>query len=554
DFLAPIGGSRWMVLPNGTLAIAQAALQDGGQYRCTATNALGTAQLLATLAVVAYPPRIAGGTRLLTAHAGVPVTMRCPAEGRPPPSISWVLANETHISSSSQGNQKVLVWPDGTLMIKDVTVYDRGLYTCTATNPAGTDTLTVKLQVIAAPPIILEEKRQQITAMAGQDLNLPCTAEGNPQPHVHWVLAKGTVVKPLQFVNTRVLMLPNGTLRLSSIAPTDSGNYECIATSSTGSERRVVILTVPHRDTLPRIAAASQGTTQLSFGDKLLLNCTATGEPQPRIIWRLSRRYVLFDNGTLYLNRAGATEEGDYTCYAQNTLGRDEMKVHITVVTAAPQIKHSYKTYIKVKAGDTALMDCEAAGEPKPKIFWLLPSSDMISSSTDRHLLHANGSLSVHRAKLLDAGEYMCVARNAGGDDTKLYKLHVDAKPPIINGLYTNRTIIKVTAVRHSKKQIDCRAEGTPPPQIIPSLLLRGATSTSHYPPTPHTHSCTHWKAAVEAVEREQLFAAAAVSAEGPAWGTAVERTGGRNHSVRAGTAPGPEPSKKCDWQSREGW
>ncbi|XP_021252413.1 immunoglobulin superfamily member 10 [Numida meleagris] len=575
-------GSRRTVLANGTLAITRAALQDGGQYRCTATNALGTTQLLATLAVVAYPPRIAGGTRLLTAHAGMPVAMRCPAEGRPPPSISWVLANETHVSSSSQGNQKVLVQPDGTLTIKDVTVYDRGLYTCTAKNPAGTDTLTVKLQVIAAPPVILEEKRQQITAMAGQDLSLPCTAEGNPQPHVHWVLSEGTVVKPLQFVNTRVLLLPSGTLRLSGIVPADSGNYECIATSSTGSERRVVSIAVRHQDVLPRIAAASQGMTQLNFGDKLLLNCTATGEPKPRIIWRLpskavvdqwhrmgsrihvypngslvieavtekdagdylcvarnkigddlilmkvsitmkpakidqkqyfkklvpygkdfrvdckasgspapeiswslpdgtvinnamladdsghrSRRYVLFDNGTLYLNRAGVTEQGDYTCYAQNTLGRDEMKIHITVVMAAPQIKHSYKTYIKVKAGDTALLDCEAVGEPKPKIFWLLPSSDMISSSTDRHLLHANGSLSVHRAKLLDAGEYMCVARNAGGDDTKLYKLDVDAKPPIINGFHTNKTIIKVTAVRHSKKQIDCRAEGTPPPQIM---------------------------------------------------------------------------------------
>ncbi|OXB73440.1 UNVERIFIED_CONTAM: hypothetical protein H355_015168, partial [Colinus virginianus] len=579
----PVGSSsRRTVLANGTLAIARAALQDGGQYRCTATNALGSAQLLATLAVVAYPPRITGGTRLLTAHAGMPVAMRCSAEGRPPPSISWVLANETHVSSSSQGNQKVLVQPDGTLMIKDVTVYDRGLYTCTAQNPAGTDTLTVKLQVIAAPPVILEEKRQRITAMAGQELHLPCTVEGNPQPRVHWVLPEGTVVKPLQFVNAKVLLLPSGTLRLSSTAPTDSGNYECIATSSTGSERRVVSLTVQHRDTLPRIAAASQGVTQLNFGDKLLLNCTATGEPQPRIIWRLpskavvdqwhrmgsrihvypngslvieavtekdagdylcvarnkigddlilmkvsitmkpakidqklyfkklvpygkdfrvdckasgspapeiswslpdgtvinnamladdsghrTRRYVLFDNGTLYLNRAGVTEEGDYTCYAQNTLGRDEMKIHITVVVAAPQIKHSHKTYMKVKAGDTALLDCEAVGEPKPKVFWLLPSSEMISSSTDRHLLHANGSLSVRRARLLDAGEYMCVARNAGGDDTKLYKLDVDAKPPIINGLYTNKTIIKVTAVRHSKKQIDCRAEGTPPPQIM---------------------------------------------------------------------------------------
>ncbi|NXI64510.1 IGS10 protein, partial [Anseranas semipalmata] len=577
------GDGRWMVFANGTLSIARAGLEDRGQYLCTAANPLGAARLLVTLSVVAYPPRIAGGrSQLLTAHSGKSAAMKCKAEGRPPPTISWVLANRTYISSSSEGNRKVHLQPDGTLIIKEVTVYDRGLYKCMAKNAAGIDTLTVKLQVIAAPPVILEEKRQRVAGVMGENLKLPCTVEGNPHPSVHWVLFDGTVVKPLQFINAKLFLFPNGTLHLSNAAPSDSGSYECIATSSTGSERRVVSLVVEQRDTLPKIAAASQEMTRLNFGDKLLLNCTATGEPKPRIIWRLpskavvdqwhrmgsrihvypngslvidavtekdagdylcvarnkigddlilmkvsitmkpakidqkqyfkklvpygkdfkvdckasgspapeiswslpdgtvinnamladdsgcrSRRYVLFDNGTLYLNRAGITEEGDYTCYAQNTLGRDEMKIHITVVMAAPQIKHSHKTYIKVKAGDTALLDCEVVGEPKPKIFWLLPSSDMISSSTDRYFLHVNGSLSVSQVKLLDAGEYMCVARNAGGDDTKLYKLDVDAKPPIINGLYMNKTIIKVTAVRHSKKQIDCRAEGTPPPQIM---------------------------------------------------------------------------------------
>ncbi|XP_074448414.1 immunoglobulin superfamily member 10 isoform X1 [Larus michahellis] len=583
DALEGRGDGRWVVFANGTLSIARAGLEDRGQYLCTAANPHGVARLLVTLSVVAYPPRITGGRwQLLTAHSGKHVAVKCRAEGRPPPTVSWILANKTHISDSYAGNNKVHVEPDGTLIIKEVTVYDRGLYTCLAKNPAGTDTLVVKLQVIAAPPDILEEKRQRVEGMMGEDLKLPCTVKGNPQPTVHWVLFDGTVVKPLQFVNARLFLFSNGTLRLSNMVPSDSGNYECIATSSTGSERRVVSLMVEHRDMLPKIATASQEMTQLNFGDKLLLNCTATGEPKPRIIWRLpskavvdqwhrmgsrirvypngslvieavtekdagdylcvarnkigddlilmkvsiamkpakidqkqyfkklvpygkdfrvdckasgsptpeiswslpdgtvinnamladdsghrSRRYVLFDNGTLYLNKVGVTEGGDYTCYAQNTLGRDEMKIRVTVIMAAPQIKHNYKTYIKVKAGDTALLDCEAVGEPKPKIFWLLPSSDMISSSTDRHFLHVNGSLSVHQVKLLDAGEYMCVARNPGGDDTKLYKLDVVAKPPIINGLYANKTIMKVTAVRHSKKQIDCRAEGTPPPQIM---------------------------------------------------------------------------------------
>uniref|UniRef100_A0A8C9F846 Immunoglobulin superfamily member 10 n=1 Tax=Pavo cristatus TaxID=9049 RepID=A0A8C9F846_PAVCR len=380
---------RWMVLPNGTLVIARAALQDGGQYRCTATNALGTARLLATLAVVAYPPRIAGGTRLLTAHAGMPVAMRCPAEGRPPPSISWVLANETHVSSSSQGNQKVLVRLDGTLMIKDVTVYDRGLYTCTATNPAGTDTLTVKLQVIAAPPVILEEKRQQITATVGQDLSLPCTAEGNPQPRVHWVLSEGTVVKPLQ-MGSRIHVYPNGSLVIEAVTEKDAGDYLCVARNKIGDD--LILMKVSITMKPAKIDQKQYFKKLVPYGKDFQVDCKASGSPAPEISWSLpdgtvinnamladdsgrrTRRYVLFDNGTLYLNRAGVTEEGDYTCYAQNTLGRDEMKIHITVVTAAPQIKHSYKTYIKVKAGDTALLDCEAAGEPKPKIFWLLPS------------------------------------------------------------------------------------------------------------------------------------------------------------------------------------
>ncbi|XP_074859788.1 immunoglobulin superfamily member 10 isoform X2 [Carettochelys insculpta] len=575
--------NRFEVFANGTLSIQNVNIQDRGQYLCIAANQHGSDRLLVTLSVVAYAPRILEGrSKVITVHSGKPVAVKCRAEGRPIPTISWILANKTYVSESSQGSKQAYVQPDGTLIIKAVTVYDRGLYTCMASNPAGADMLTVRLQVIVAPPVILEEKRQHIAGIMGVSLKLPCTAKGDPRPSIHWVLFDGTVVKPLHFINAKFFLFSNGTLHVRNIAPSDSGNYECIATSSTGSERRVVNLRVEQRETIPKITTASLKMTQLNFGDRLLLNCSATGEPKPRIIWRLpskavvdqwhrmgsrilvypngslfieavtekeagdylcvarnrigddlllmkvsvrmkpakidqnqyfkkevpygkdfkvdckasgspepeiswslpdgtminnvmqaddsghrSRQYILFDNGTLYFNKVGIAEEGDYTCYAQNTLGKDEMKVHITVVTTAPHIRQNYKTYAKVKAGDNAVLDCEVVGEPKPKIFWLLPSSDMISASTDRYLLHHNGSLSVSKVKLLDAGEYVCVARNAGGDDTKQYKLDVVSKPPLINGLYTNKTFMKATAIRHSKKQIDCMAEGTPAPQIM---------------------------------------------------------------------------------------
>ncbi|XP_075058085.1 immunoglobulin superfamily member 10 [Mixophyes fleayi] len=576
-------GNKMEVFTNGTLSITSASVQDRGQYLCVANNQYGSDRLLVTLSVITYPPRIIQGrSREITIHSGSSINVKCQAEGRPFPTITWILANETIASEKSDNNHKVFVHSDGTLTIREVTIYDRGIYKCLATNIAGADTFTVKIQVIAAPPVILEDKRQTVLVHPGENVKLHCTAKGNPHPSVHWVAFDGTKVKPLHYVNAKLFLFSNGTLYIRNAASSDNGNYECIATSSTGSERRVVNLKVEQSDTIPKIIQASPKSTEMNFGDTLMLNCSATGEPNPKIIWRLpskavvdqwhrmgsriqvfpngtlivqsvnekdagdylcvarnkmgddvilmkvsitmkpakivqkqhlskqvpygkdfkvdckasgsplpeiswslpdgtvinnilqaddsgrrKRRYVLFDNGTLYLNKVGMSEEGDYTCYAENTLGRDEMKVHISVVTAAPRIKLNPKTKFQARAGASTVLDCEAIGEPKPKIFWLLPSSDMIAMSHDRYILHDNGSLSITKVKLIDAGEYMCVARNPAGDDTRLLKLDVHSTPPVINGLYTNKTIIKDSALKHSRKLIHCSAEGTPPLQIM---------------------------------------------------------------------------------------
>ncbi|XP_073435152.1 immunoglobulin superfamily member 10 [Dendrobates tinctorius] len=576
-------GNRMEVFPNGTLSISSVSVQDRGQYLCVANNQYGSDRLLVTLSVITYPPRIIQGrSREVTVHSGSTVSLKCQAEGRPFPTITWILANETIASEKSDSVHKAFVLSDGTLTIKEVTIYDRGIYKCIATNTAGSDTFTVKVQVIAAPPAILEDKRQIVLALPGENVKLHCTAKGNPQPSVHWVAFDGTKVKPLHYVNAKLFLFSNGTLYIRNAASSDNGNYECIATSSTGSERRVVTLRVEQNDIVPKIIHASPKSTEMNIGDKLMLNCSATGEPKPRIIWRLpskalvdqwhrmgnriqvhpngslvvlflsekdagdylcvarnklgddiilmkvninmkpakivqkqyltkqvpfgkdfkvdckasgspvpeiswslpdgtminnvlqaddsgrrTRRYILFDNGTLYLNKVGMSEEGDYTCFAENTLGRDEMKVHISVVAAAPHIKLNPNQKFEARAGSSTVLNCQASGEPKPKIFWLLPSSDMIATSHDRYILHENGSLSINQIKLIDAGEYMCVARNPAGDDTRLFKLDVLSTPPVINGIYTNKTMIKDSALKHSRKLIHCSAEGTPPLQIM---------------------------------------------------------------------------------------
>uniref|UniRef100_A0AAY5L5Y7 Ig-like domain-containing protein n=1 Tax=Esox lucius TaxID=8010 RepID=A0AAY5L5Y7_ESOLU len=68
--------------------------------------------------------------------------------------------------------------------------------------------------------------------------------------------------------------------------------------------------------------------------------------------------------------------------------------------------------------------------------------------------------------KLVDAGEYVCMARNTAGDDSKVYKLDIDGNPPVINGYYQNRTVVKDTAAKYTRKFIDCKAAGDPAPKI----------------------------------------------------------------------------------------
>ncbi|GAB1287557.1 Immunoglobulin superfamily member 10 [Apodemus speciosus] len=574
--------SRFHVLPNGTLSIRRVSIQDRGQYLCSASNPLGVDHLHVTLSVVSYPARILERhIKEITVHSGSTVELKCRVEGMPRPTIFWILANQTVVSETPKGSRKVWVTPDGTLIIHNLSLYDRGFYKCVANNPSGQDSLLVKIQVITAPPVIIEQKKQAITGVLGESLKLPCTAEGTPQPSVHWVLYDGTELKPLQLTHSKFFLYPNGTLYIRNIASSVGGTYECIATSSSGSERRVVILTVEERETVPRIETASQKWTDVNLGEKLLLNCSATGDPKPTIIWKLpskavidqwhrmgsrvqvypngslvigsvtekdggdylcvarnkmgddlvlmhvrlrltpakiehkqhfkkqvlygkdfqvdckasgspvpevswslpdgtvvnnaaqaddsgsrTKRYTLFHNGTLYFNKVGIAEEGDYICSAQNTLGKDEMKVHLTVLPAIPRIRQSYESSVRIKAGDTAVLDCEVTGEPKPNVFWLLPSNNVISFSNDRYIFHANGTLLIHKVKPLDAGKYVCVAQNPSGEDTKTYKLDIVSKPPLINGLYANKTVIKASATQHSKKHLDCRADGIPPPQI----------------------------------------------------------------------------------------
>ncbi len=233
----------------------------------------------------------------------------------------------------------------------------------------------------------------------------------------------------------------------------------------------------------PKIESTGAQHKRVANGDNFLVDCVASGLPDPEVSWSFpdgtminnalqsddsgtrTRRYIIFGNGTLLLQQMGKKDEGNYTCYAKNTLGEDAMKVSVQVVPNSPQITSKEQVSMWAPFGQSAQMKCDAAGVLPPTIIWISPRNEIIPSSSVKYQILNDGTLIIKKLTLADQGKYACVARNPAGDNIKNMNLLVEVKGPQING-HSGRSENKILAVYYQTLLLDCKAEGKPEPQI----------------------------------------------------------------------------------------
>ncbi|XP_061670847.1 leucine-rich repeat and immunoglobulin-like domain-containing nogo receptor-interacting protein 1 isoform X2 [Syngnathoides biaculeatus] len=136
-----------------------------------------------------------------------------------------------------------------------------------------------------------------------------------------------------------------------------------------------------------------------------------------RLLWIARRRSSLdFGRGP---PTCGAVVRWDFLDYAATEI--------VELLTCRPpRIRPHQRDLVWVEQGHTAVLHCNAEGQPPPSVTWRNPE---LRALTDLGRIRAvgNGSLEVRYAQPQDGGLYRCVASNAAGNDTRSVEVRVRA-------------------------------------------------------------------------------------------------------------------------------
>ncbi|KTF71779.1 hypothetical protein cypCar_00039049 [Cyprinus carpio] len=153
-----------------------------------------------------------------------------------------------------------------------------------------------------------------------------------------------------------------------------------------------------------------------------------------RLLWILQRRKTLNFDGKLPVCATPVELRGK----TLSTFSDSALFDHF--ICQRPKIRNRKLQQLTAREGQVVSFVCRAEGDPTPVIFWISPQRRRITTkSTGRVIVLPEGTLEIRYAQVTDSGTYICIASNAGGNDTYFATLTVSGLP-LDGALAANRT------------------------------------------------------------------------------------------------------------------
>ncbi|XP_060938414.1 B-cell receptor CD22-like [Limanda limanda] len=363
-------GNQTLLNRAAQLVFSSILLSDSGEYYCTAENALGKTASKRVLINMKYAPKppsvsVSPSGEIME---GSSVTLTCSSDANPAAHYTWYKEDEDSPTASGQN-----------FTITDIKAEHGGKYQCEAQNTHGRSNTTLHLSVRAVvqcendwdvsytstelcavrgstvditlvrsqidwsvsytstdvcafrgstvdinyapkPPSVSVSPSGEI--MEGSSVTLTCSSDANPAAKYTWYKRSGG--KQVQRLSEETQFV------LSSIRSSDSGEYYCTAENELGRSSANIFITVTYAPKPPSVSVSPSG--EIMEGSSVTLTCSSDANPAAHYTWYKEDEDSTKATGQNFtITNITAEHGGKYQCEAQNTHGRSNTTLHLTV-------------------------------------------------------------------------------------------------------------------------------------------------------------------------------------------------------------------------------
>nr|XP_033338378.1 obscurin isoform X2 [Megalopta genalis] len=447
--------------------------EDAGLYTCVAQTSTGNISCSAELTVQGAVnqllkdperPKLASEARHSEVSAGGSAMLELQIRGYPKPDIKWTKDGKEIVA----GGRYKYLWEDEesmSLVIKNVTAKDAGVYTIMAKNELGEDTTQIELIVKSAPKVI--QKQADLTVAVDDTLTMKLQIEATPLPEIKWY-KDGQEIKE----DSRISIVKEANdiykLILKNSRIDDAGSYSIVARNDVNQTTEIWKVRVLSP---PKIVKGLGEPQILDNGANLFLSVDVESKMPPSIRWYKDGRIIEQDSRVkmvkegnkfiLKIMSSVGEDAGMYKAEVSSEHGTvsDETKIQVRGI---PRFK-STMTDVTVNEGATNIeFAVEVDGFPKPSVHWYIGDIEITEKKKDYARIEEENSckLQMSEVKSEMKGTYSCVLRNEYGEIKTSSTLTVNTRPRLIKKLADMRV------KEGDTMKLVFEVAGTPEPEV----------------------------------------------------------------------------------------